>query len=208
MRLRERMKARLAAAGVELRLETEALRLVRAPEGGSVRVELAGGESLAAKRVFNVGYARLNDLSRASGLDPAPLKYELAERALMRPPPQLEGLGVTVMDGPFFSILPFPATPGLSSLTHVRYTPHYAWTDEASPLPAGATAEALPRESRWRHMAVDGRRYLPCLNEARWAESRFETKAILLRNEFDESRILELAYSEYMNTGEKNAQAA
>jgi ribose transport system ATP-binding protein len=38
--------------------------------------------------------------------------------------------------------------------------------------------------------------------------SRGKVAGEVLRNDFDESRILELAYSEYMNPGEKNAQAA
>lgn len=38
--------------------------------------------------------------------------------------------------------------------------------------------------------------------------SRGKVAGEVLRNEFDESRILELAYSEYMKSGESNAQAA
>jgi ribose transport system ATP-binding protein len=38
--------------------------------------------------------------------------------------------------------------------------------------------------------------------------SRGRVAGEVSRNDFEESRILELAYSEYMNTGDKNAQAA
>ena len=35
----------------------------------------------------------------------------------------LKNIGITVMDGPFFSIMPFGQT-GLHSLTSVTFTPH------------------------------------------------------------------------------------
>ena len=49
--------------------------------------------------------------------------------ALMQAPDVLKEIGVTVMDGPFFSMMPFPAR-GLHTLSHVRYTPHFSWKDE------------------------------------------------------------------------------
>ncbi len=48
--------------------------------------------------------------------------------ALMKMPPALNELGITVMDGPFFSLMPFPAR-SLHTLSHVRYTPHFSWQD-------------------------------------------------------------------------------
>jgi hypothetical protein len=43
------------------------------------------------------------------------IKRELTEMVLIAPPPQLRGRGFTIMDGPFFSVMPFPAA-GLHAL--------------------------------------------------------------------------------------------
>ena len=58
--------------------------------------------------VFCCGYAQTNAVAAASGLPVIPLKHELAEMALVEVPPALKQWGVTVMDGPFFSCMPFP----------------------------------------------------------------------------------------------------
>ena len=96
-------------------------------------------------------------------------------------------MGVTVMDGPFFSCMPYPAED-LYSLTHVRYTPHESWTDETR---TGASRilspEHLP-QSRATHMIRDGQRYLPSLAHARYERSLFEVKTILVKNEHDDGR--------------------
>ena len=86
------------------------------------------GVPLRAGRVFNCTYSQLNALLYRSGLPAVPLKHELAEMALVDVPPQLKSLGITVMDGAFFSCMPFPPR-GLHTLSHVRYTPHGHWYD-------------------------------------------------------------------------------
>ena len=40
-------------------------------------------------------------------LEPLPLKYELCELILGDVTPGLEDVGLTVMDGPFFSVMPY-----------------------------------------------------------------------------------------------------
>lgn len=185
-RLRAHMEARMAANGVPVRFGAEAVRVVRRAAGG-IDVTVAGGGTVSARAVFNVSYAGLNAVLGASGEALLPLKHELAEIALVEPPADLAGLAVTVMDGPFFSVMPFPAER-LYSLTHVLYTPHEAWTDAPGRPSAYATAAALPRRTRWRHMVQDGARYLPALSEAVYRRSLFDVKTVLERNESDDGR--------------------
>ena len=62
--------------------------------------------------------------------------------ALVEPPAELGGAAVTVMDGPFFSLMPYPSR-GLFTLSHVRYTPHCSWHDgRASRSPTTAIRAA------------------------------------------------------------------
>ncbi|MEM1129223.1 MAG: FAD-binding oxidoreductase, partial [Pseudomonadota bacterium] len=122
----------------------------------------------------------INSVLDLAGLPRAHLKYELAEIALVEPPPALNGLGVTIMDGPFFSCMPYPVE-SLYSLTHVRYTPHSSWTDGDMPV------RATP-DTQVAHMIRDGQRFLPCLAEAEYKRSIFDIKTVLLNNEQDDGR--------------------
>jgi len=98
-----------------------------------LKVDLSkqGQESSQQTRyVLNCTYSGINQINKASNLQIVPLKHELTEMALIEMPEELTRSSFTVMDGPFFSIMPFPAR-GLHSLSHVRYTPHCYWQDDA-----------------------------------------------------------------------------
>jgi glycine/D-amino acid oxidase-like deaminating enzyme len=150
-------------------------------------VELGDGREVTADTVFNVTYANINQLLRSSGVRPMALKHQLAEVALAVPPPALEGAAVTVIDGPFFSAMPYPSEK-LYSFTHVRYTPHYSWTDESGDRAPDGVAKPLPQETRWRHMIQDARRYMRCAAEFEHRRSLFEVKTVMVKNERDDGR--------------------
>lgn len=150
-------------------------------------VELEDGREITAETVFNVTYANINHLLLSSGVRPLALKHELAEVALAAPPPELEGAAVTVIDGPFFSTMPYPSEK-LFSFTHVRYTPYYSWIDENGGASPYRVAEQLPQQTRWRHMVQDARRYLPCAAEFDHRTSLFEVKTVMVKNERDDGR--------------------
>ncbi len=190
-RLGERLADQLSRAGVEVHLNAEALRVERLPTRFIEVSFRTGGavESRTAGHVFDCTYSRLNRILVASGLSPISVTHELAELALVRAPEPLQGLGVTVMCGPFFSLLPFPAR-GLHSLSHVRYTPHQAWRDglAESYRDAYALRDLLPKRSRHVEMIKDASRYLPVLSESVYVESIWEVKTLLPRNEVDDGR--------------------
>ena len=90
------------------------------------------------------------------------------------------------MDGPFFSMMPFPAL-GLHTLSHVRYTPHLHWNDQKGIDPY-EKLNLHQRATRVDRMVRDAGRYLPALLEAKHVDSLFEVKTILLKNEGDDGR--------------------
>lgn len=165
--------ARVLDAGVELRLNTE-VRIADADHAGAT-VQV-GAETLRVVWAFNCTYAALDTVGVRLH---SPLKKELAEIALIEPPPAMAEIGVTVMDGPFFSTMPFPAR-ACHSLTHVRYTPHAAWIDPAE-APTRTTSQAAS-------MLRDGARYLPALARARPLGSLYDIKVVLLQAEEDDAR--------------------
>jgi glycine/D-amino acid oxidase-like deaminating enzyme len=163
---------------------------VRAAEAGRLAVSAEstrGAETaLTARYVFNCTYSGLNQVGGDVSPTRTGLKHEIAEMALVRLPSELEGVAVTVMDGPFFSVMPFPPLR-LNTLSHVRYTPHVHWTDERGVDPY-AKLEAYDRVSRADRMIRDASRYLPLLAEANHEGSLFEVKTVLVNNEGDDGR--------------------
>lgn len=164
---------RLHAAGVELRLDTPARLDSADANGATLRL---GTDTLRVRHAINCTYAALDEVGITLHVG---LKKELAEIALIEPAPAFANAGVTVMDGPFFSTMPFPAR-GCHSLTHVRYTPHAAWVD---PRDAATSAQ-----TRVTAMLRDGARYMPPLARARPLGSLYDIKVVLMRAEQDDAR--------------------
>ncbi|WP_338332312.1 FAD-dependent oxidoreductase [Acetobacter sp. LMG 32666] len=183
--LRDNLKKRLDASGITIAYGETAEKVTMAD--GVNYLHLASGRVVNCRELFNVTYGGLNRLPMASGFAPLPLKYELAEVALVAPPPELAGKAVTIMDGPFFSLMPYPAE-GLYSLTHVRYTPHRSWVDQSGKANTYGQADTMVERTRWRHMMADARRYLPCAEHITYHKSLFDVKTVLTRNERDDGR--------------------
>jgi glycine/D-amino acid oxidase-like deaminating enzyme len=180
----------LAALGVQCQFERRVTHLyVDPPHGYRCEVHHADGSrtQLRARTIFNCSYSGLNQLGGDYQPTRRALKHELTEMALIEPPADLNGLGVTVMDGPFFSTMPFPAR-GLHTLSHVRYTPHRHWADSASYDPYRALTDTDTPPSRADRMIRDASRYLPALQDARQVGSLYEIKTILTKNEADDGR--------------------
>ncbi len=109
--------------GVQLRYENAVTAI--AQSGGAWQVQTANGQTEEAACVLNAAYASVNEINALAGFAPFNIKYELCEMILCKAEGPLKGVGLTVMDGPFFSIMPFGRT-GLHSLTSVTFTPHLA----------------------------------------------------------------------------------
>ncbi|MCR4851128.1 MAG: FAD-binding oxidoreductase, partial [Lachnospiraceae bacterium] len=89
-------------------------------------IELDDGRVFRSSFVLNATYAGVNQIIDRLKLQPGEhfdLKYELCEIILCKPSDELKDTGITVMDGPFFSVMPFGKT-GYHSLTAVTFTPH------------------------------------------------------------------------------------
>ncbi|MFB8828527.1 NAD(P)/FAD-dependent oxidoreductase [Azotobacter sp. CWF10] len=179
----------LQACGVRIRYETQASAIFRGPNG-TLQVTAETGqatrERLSCRYLFNCTYSGLNQLRGDFPGTRTGLKQEITEIALLRMPAALQELGVTVMDGPFFSLMPFPAR-GLHSLSHVRYTPHLHW-DDAPGLDPYRKLDRHEHESRADRMLRDAARYMPAMLGAIHVDSLFEVKTVLIRNEGDDGR--------------------
>jgi glycine/D-amino acid oxidase-like deaminating enzyme len=196
-RLAHRMASDLHAAGVQLAFETDAERVETVAGGALVSLRSHGeARTVSADLVLNCTYSRLNHLLADSNAAPIPAKHELTELALVEPPPEMHGAAVTVMDGPFFSMMPYPSRGRLFTLSHVRYTPHCQWHDTAGDAIADGDAVRATARSRFEHMIHDAQRYLPAMRNTRYVDSLYEIKTVLPRSEQDDSRPILLRRSE------------
>ncbi len=178
---------RLEDAGVDVLTGVEIAAIHRNASGFELIPE--SGPPIQAGRVLNCTYSRINHLLRAASLPPVKLKHEITEMALTEPLAGLETKAFTVMCGPFFSFMPFPAL-GLHTLSHVRYTPHCSWVegagaDDQDPY---QIFDAHPKRSRFEHMRRDAARFLPPLAGLRQQGSIWEIKTVLPQSEADDSR--------------------
>jgi hypothetical protein len=163
-----------------------------------VRVDLAGRQPVETQGVVLATYAGTNALRRGFGLDPLPITFELAEVVLGTVAPELRDMGFTVMDGPFWSMMPF----GLSdmvSLTSVGLTPQYRSTAGQFPcqesrgdcqplhIPDCTSCPVRPQSTaahKQRQMAL----YLKQAGLFTAHSSLFTVKAVLTSTEVDDAR--------------------
>lgn len=176
---------RLGRTGVDVFCNTEAHSVDQQIAADMLAVRTTDGRKFCAPRVLNCTYASANHILSASGLEPVPLKYELAEMVMTHVGPDLREMGVTVMDGPFFSVMPFPAAPGLHTVSHVKYTPHVAWSGQ-DPIERAPRPEELG--SNYHKMIADSSLILPPLKDCTYRGSFFAAKAILPWHEGDDGR--------------------
>ena len=157
--------------------------------------------TFVAEFVLNASYASTNQVAHLFGYNGFEIKYELCEIILCEVSDKLRSTGITVMDGPFFSIMPFGKT-GLHSLTSVTFTPHIT---SYSSLPeydcqknAGEYCSSLQLgncndckykpKSAWPYMSTLARKYLKSEFDFKYIKSLYSVKPILLASEVDDSR--------------------
>lgn len=179
----------LQECGVQIWLEARVTAISGGPNE-TLRATVHRGpeaeNSISSRYVFNCTYSGLNQFKGEFLGTRTRLKQEITEMALMQVPPVLCELGITVMDGPFFSVMPYPAR-GLHTLSHVRYTPHLQWIDEEGIDPYRKLSE-YASETRVDRMVRDVARYLPLMRNAKYVDSLFEVKTVLMKNEGDDGR--------------------
>ncbi len=187
----------------DIRVTGEGFRFTYRDQGGR------GEEAVAvAPQAVNATYASTNQILKLINrgreadrqLPCFPIKYELCEIILCEPSEELKDIGITLMDGPCFSIMPFGKT-GLHSLTAVTHTPHISCREDL-PTFACQTPETgcspgqlancndCPRKpaSAWPYMSHLADKYLLPQFAYRLHSSLFSMKPILRTTEVDDAR--------------------
>lgn len=173
--------------GIELLFNTRAERIIEG--SGGLIVETDGAE-YSAGFVLSSLYADINPLHERSNLPLIDMQYELTEMCLVKLPDQLTDVAFTVMDGPFFSIMPYPSLPGVHTLSHVRYTPHRRWDNANRLQNVKSNLEARVVSSNFAPMQADVSRFIPSLSGDKMAQvgSIDTVKVVLTKSENSDSR--------------------
>lgn len=185
LKIREMLQQRIHERRISVRIGDGVCRV--GSLGRGLYVQTRSGAREFADKVIVAAYSGINEILMSSDLPILPLKHEVAEIAIVRHPGELSGMGITVMDGPFFSTIPFPALSA-HSLTHVRYTPHASWRDQDGFHPAYQSLASKQWPSNVALMVADARRYVPAIADAVYSQSLFEIKTVLSSNEGNDGR--------------------
>ena len=170
-------------------------------DGDAYICRLSSGQEYAAPYVLNAAYAGTNQILELVGFEKFKIKYELCEIILCDADERLKKCGITVMDGPFFSIMPFGKT-GLHSLTSVTFTPHTTCYEELPVFPCqeasigscsrrhlGNCNDCAARpDSAFPYMEKLAKKYLRDDLGFAYRSSLFSMKPILMSSEVDDSR--------------------
>lgn len=148
------------------------------------------GKEFESKHVINCTYANLNHIQFEGKIQPLHLKYEACEIALMNPSRKLKNIGITFMDGPFASFMPF-SKDGLWSLTSVQQTPHYfnyTGIDSVSSM-----------SSNFDQMILQLKQYfnIPIRQLFDYSHSQYVVKTILANSETDDNRLIKVSTTQF-----------
>lgn len=159
------------------------------------------GQEYETGFLLNATYAGTNQILDMLGYEKFGIKYELCEIILCDVNDKLKDYGFTVMDGPFFSIMPFGKT-GLHSLTSVTFTPHTTSYEGLPTFECQKRSEGFCTQKRmgncndcpakpqsaFPYMANLARKYLREEYGFEYKSSLFSMKPILMSSEIDDSR--------------------
>ncbi|MCI9229509.1 MAG: FAD-binding oxidoreductase [Lachnospiraceae bacterium] len=198
--------------GVELLCQRDITRILKREDRYEIHALHQGKEErYEAPFVLNATYASVNQVLQLAGaeaegsFEPFRIKYELCEIILCRVNDRLRDIGLTVMDGPFFSIMPFGKT-GCHSLTSVTFTPHktsHETVPRFSCMEGGSCGRWLGNcdacekkpKSAWEYMSALARKYVREEYRFTYEKSLFSMKPILKASEIDDSRPTVIRYA-------------
>ncbi len=186
-------------SNVEIKYNCEIQDIIKKQD--TYELVLETGEKFESRFILNATYASVNQILKKLGYEPFKIKYELCEIILCKVSDNLKNIGITVMDGPFFSIMPFGKT-GYHSLTSVTFTPHVTSYQELPTFECQQRSNGFcskenlgncndcpaKPETAWSYMSNLAKKYLKDEYDFKYEGSLFSMKPILKASEIDDSR--------------------
>lgn len=140
--------------------------------------------------IINCTYASLNKIERLAEVELTKIRSELCEIAIFRDHENcLLNSGVTFMDGPFISFMPW-SQDGLYSLTSVCHTPHSAFTEFSD------FDDVRLTRSRRDFMISQMKKFIKpeIVERLSFEGSKFVVKTISENSEIDDQRLIHVSF--------------
>jgi glycine/D-amino acid oxidase-like deaminating enzyme len=159
-------------------------------QGQKSKVFLDSGSKIGARYVFNVSYSGIDSIDGLSEETGSQVFHQLTEMPIVETPSELRDFGITVMDGPFFSLMPYPSIIKASTFSHVRYTQRRSniGTAESNHLDDELAQLKSKGESAFELMKRDAARLSPPMAKLKLVGQIFETKTLLKSSLREDSR--------------------
>ena len=198
-RIGDKLYKKLIELNCEIKFNKKIIRIEN--NNNEYTIELESGEKYTTTFILNASYAGINKIHDFLGFEYLPIKYEFCEVILCEVSDNIKNVGLTVMDGPFFSLMPFGLT-GYHSITTVSRTPHFTSYDAVSPYDcAGEEAEQQNKEhskgcihcgiypeTSFNEMVQIAKKYLREDIDIKYVKSLYTIKPIMVASEIDDSR--------------------
>jgi FAD dependent oxidoreductase len=194
----DKLYRKLRALGCNFKFEAKITSIKK--EKDIFIVQLEDGSEYFTPFILNATYAGINKIHDLLGFEYLPIKYEFCEVILCEVSDNIKNVGLTVMDGPFFSVMPFGLT-GYHSITTVSRTPHFTSYDHLPPYDCSGDEKLHTKEHRkgcihcgiypetaFQEMVQTAKKYLSEDIEIKYVKSLFTIKPILVASEIDDSR--------------------
>jgi hypothetical protein len=169
-------------------------------EHRSFNIGLDNGHTINTRKVLNATYSGINEINKLFGYKMLDVKYEICEMAFGKVPQRYKDMAITVMDGAFFSFMPF-GRRHYHSFSSVEHTPHKVVFQKKlkfKNLKDSRKCEqhhlkncsicSMRLETAWDNMVYLCTSYLKDPFDPHYLHSRFEIKAILKSSERTDSR--------------------
>ncbi|WP_058301442.1 FAD-dependent oxidoreductase [Gorillibacterium timonense] len=158
------------------------------------------GDIISTPNILNATYASVNQVLKKFEYDLFTTKYEICEVIMTKVSSNIKDVGITVMDGPFFSLMPF-GLGGYHSLTSVGHTPHESSFNSLPQFECQSYQENCSKdqlqncnhcpvkpETAWYRMHQLAKKYLTPEISISYEGSLFAVKALISSSELDDSR--------------------
>lgn len=153
-------------------------------------VTTSKGYKVSAKHIVNCSYAGISTIENMSYRAPKTnVVYEACEIALFEVPEEFKHIGVTFMDGPFVSCMPFDSKH--HSLTSVLHTPHYeSYTTIDSVKDLKSQKDVMLQQLKL-YVSEE------VVNQFKYVKSRYVVKTIPKNATVDDNRLIQINTGEY-----------
>jgi hypothetical protein len=150
--------------------------------GTLVTIKLVTGEVIEADYMVNATYSGLRGISELVGGEPISTKSELCMMPILRAPFAIAPIGITVMDGPFCSLMPRGFVPNEFILYHVTHSVLETQWNEAHTH--WSSIQGFPE----LELQDASTFFFPVVKEFQYLESWITTRVVLPHTEQSDAR--------------------